>query len=221
MVAEIKIRPVMLGSILIGSFLVGGAIIIDENGIFGSITAAWVQAIGSIAAVVAAGVLAGSETRRSERAEFKRNIARLMIIEHVSMRCLRAMELTENVMAGRGSVKMEEFDQVVWETLTAALNEISLIDLPTADLAIAVVTQRQVCDAFRSQYRSYCEIFGRLHAGESEPEIKSTRGIDHKRAQLKKLSIIRNDLEWKHISARAHHGNIASAVKDFAAQRRV
>jgi hypothetical protein len=62
---------VVLGLVL-ASFFLGGAVYSDEHGLFGQVSAAWVQAIGSIAAIVAATFIASRQSReamdREERA---------------------------------------------------------------------------------------------------------------------------------------------------------
>jgi RNase P protein component len=75
----LKAHPLKLVGILIGAFLLGGAAAIDEDGLFGQTFAAWVQAIGSVAAIASA-VWISKEDRKATRREAIRREAQAALL---------------------------------------------------------------------------------------------------------------------------------------------
>jgi hypothetical protein len=85
--------------------LVAGAAWADRDGFFGAITAAWIQAVGSIAAIAAAIWIDRGEARRAReavlRAEQEAISSRLKAIRNAANVCLNCSDRLESALGDR------------------------------------------------------------------------------------------------------------------------
>lgn len=134
-------------------FFVGRAYPYDQKN-FDDVAAAWVQAIGSVIAILIAIWVDRAAGRRAEKQSQGQEIKRLQVARFVSHQLLEAIGAAETAMAlpGKPTFDMENFASV-----SKALEEIPLIDLYTGKSAISVINQRRVVFFYKRHYDAWCQ----------------------------------------------------------------
>lgn len=138
-----------VAAVLAAAFALGGAI--AEDGLFGQVTAAWVQAIGSIAAISAAIWIAGRQFRQSEIHRWEADASRVSVALHLSAQLRDAIDEAQRSVLPR----LPTFEPSNFESVRAALDEVPLMELPAGKAAIAVVNLRRAAQLYEATYRSW------------------------------------------------------------------
>jgi hypothetical protein len=117
--------------VALGVFLIGGAVGSDEHGLFGEITAAWVQGVGTIAAIAAAIWISQSEARRLRLdGEASRRAAVLERVVAVES-CARSLEIVQRQLINASGQRVDDASlervQRACQILTAFIDRAPII----------------------------------------------------------------------------------------------
>jgi len=150
-------------STLAAAFALGGSIAAD--GLFGQVTAAWVQAIGSIAAITAAIWIAGRQFRQSEFHRWESDANRISVALHLAKQAVDAIaEAQSGVEAGKAT-----FTPTNFQTVQAALDEVPLLDLPAGKAAISIVNLRRAVAFYNATYQKWLTALEQFETWETVP----------------------------------------------------
>ena len=136
---------------------------------------AWVQAYGSIAAILSAVWIASQQAARQQRAERDRALQRLKMAKELSGQLLDALDAARaDVADGKAEFSPDNFD-----TVAEALREVAISDLPTGKAAIAIVNQRRNLQFYRQAFEAFQRAQGHIIKANGEiAEFRALGGMD-------------------------------------------
>lgn len=147
-----KAHPVFLGGLLVGAIAFGGAVATDEKGLFGPVTAAWVQAIFSVAAISAGFHQANRSEQRARRATVDAWRHQLELLLHTGAMaqhfCRAMLRCVEGI--DRQPILANNFDAVL-----ATLNELRIADMPAGNGPIALMNMRKAVPHFQALFAAW------------------------------------------------------------------
>lgn len=119
-VKVLKTHRLKMAGLLASGFLLGGAIAVDDHGLFGQTSAAWVQAIGSIVAIIAAIEISREDQRVNRQEALKREsqAAKLILGDAYGA-------ITATILAARSKLsKHPEIRKVAYEHCEYAIGNL-------------------------------------------------------------------------------------------------
>lgn len=213
-------HPVLIFGFLLAGFLLGGAVSSDDQGLFGPVVAAWVQAVGSIAAISAAIWIAGAEARRARKTAHAIQLGRLSVVGALGLQLVQAVEKAEEEMdAGRP----HSFDHENLDSILEALREVSLVELVNARVAVSVINLRRAAYFYRRAYEEWGKVARRKRRREAEEESQALEQLDPfhnwEAFQVLKLEGLRSHLAKLKQGIEASFGEIDEEYGKAVAQR--
>jgi len=141
----------------------------------GQTAAAWVQAIGSVAAVLGLFIVAKSEIDRAAHQRAKEAADRARLFLNLIGQLHEGMRMTVLAIKGGqpGIISPENLS-----TLVDMLNEIRLFDLPDERLSTSLVSLRRSAEFFKLHHVDLSEVLERKRKRIPEPDEAERRAID-------------------------------------------
>jgi hypothetical protein len=161
-VTTVKGHPRVVGGCVAVGVLLGGAFASDPNGVFGQTVAAWVQAVGSIAAIIAAIWIAQGANRQSREDQREAMTRRLAQLIGIAALCMERIDQYHDAVEGKRP-QVGTMDAL--RDMLATLNRYPVDQIPTAKASIALVSFVSQAQFFIGLYDRWQKNIGREKEG--------------------------------------------------------
>lgn len=166
---------------------------------------AWVQAVGSIIAILAAIWIANREARLAEQLRVAGTIERVEIARFLSYQLLEAIAAAETQI---NQLDPPRFDSRNFDSVVAALKEVPLIEMPRGRLAISVLNQRRAAEFYQRAFdlyvsadrtrRTYSLVGGERDGGEAFVGVTAAKDAEELRRVVNELARLRDGAKTTH-----------------------